>query len=225
VELDPQEARHAKARRIKPGDRLILLDGAGGEAEGVLLGGSAPLRVRVERLSSPRVESPAPIVLVAPALRSGRLSWMLEKATELGVSKIVLANSARTQAERLQLAANRGLERLRRVCREAAKQCGRSVYPELVAGASFESVLTLDCELRLLLDPSGKSFPIVAPASAALWIGPEGGFTNEERSRAAAAGWEPVRLPAATLRAETAAISAVALLRQSFDTAASRAQN
>jgi 16S rRNA (uracil1498-N3)-methyltransferase len=226
VVLKGEERRHARARRLRRGDRVTLIDGTGSCAEGRIAALDADcLEVVTERLIPAQGEAPAPITLYVSAVKMPRLSWLFEKATELGAARIVVAGSSRAQAERLRLA-SREKERLSRLSREAAKQCGRTAFPRCEEPEDFETVLADASRIRLLLDPSGDPFPAsLSAAPAALWLGPEGGFTEPEVLRARAAEWRITRLPAATLRTETAALTALALLRASFDTGGGGAQN
>lgn len=226
VVLAGEEARHARARRLKPGDRVRLLDGAGGGAEGhVAAIARGRIEIVTEKLLDGEGEPPAPIALYASAIRMPRLSWLVEKAVEAGATRVVVADSERAQADRLRLA-GRERERLSRLAREAAKQCGRSSSPSIEGPVAFGAALAESSEPRILLDPSGEDFPeSLEPAPSALWVGPEGGFTAEELARAREAGWRIARLPAATLRAETAAVAGLILLRRAFDSVRRRAQN
>ncbi len=226
VVLTGEEARHARARRLKPGDRVRLLDGEGSGAEGRVESiGRGRIAILAERLLGAEGEPPAPIALYVGAIRVPRLSWLAEKAAEAGASRVVIVESSRAQGERVRLA-GRERERLSRIAREAAKQCGRSSSPRIEGPVEFAAALAEDCPLRILCDPAGEDFPAaLAPAPAAVWVGPEGGFTPEELARAAAAGWRAARLPAATLRTETAALAGLLLVRRAFDTVVRRAQN
>jgi len=98
--------------------------------------------------------------------------------------------------------------------REAAKQAERARWPTLDGPMPLADALRdVSAANRFLLDPSGESFPSVIEGSAALLVGPEGGWTPEELREAIAAGWVVVALAAGKLRAETAAIAAAVLAR------------
>jgi 16S rRNA (uracil1498-N3)-methyltransferase len=227
LSLGPDEARHARARRLRGGEPVTLFDGRGGQARAVVVAVEPRnLRVRLEELFRESAPTPgAPIELLAPVLKMPRLSWMVEKATELGAARIVLVDCSRSQADRSARAAGaRG--RLQRVCREAAKQCGRSILPEIEGPLPWTEALARSAATRILLDPSGARFPSsLAGDSCALWVGPEGGFTSQEIEAARDAGWRPARLPGAVLRAETAAVAALALAGGAFDTFHAGEQN
>ncbi len=213
--LSREEAAHARARRLRAGDSVVLFDGSGREAEALLTrldrGGG---EVVVERIfpASERTETVAPAALFVAGLRAERLAWLVEKATELSAESVTLVASARTQPFRGSAAM---LARLERVAREAAKQCESPRWPRIAGPIPLDRVLSERPDShRILLDPEGEAFP-PGPSDRAitLLVGPEGGWTAEERETARARGWSVVSLPAGKLRAETAAIAALVLAR------------
>jgi 16S rRNA (uracil1498-N3)-methyltransferase len=216
-----EEAAHARARRVAVGDAVVLVDGSGREAAGrVQRVERGFLDVEVAEVRAAGAVSRAPIHLLVAAVRSERLSWIAEKATELGAARLTLVTSQRTQSFR----ANEALSaRLTRVVREAAKQAELARWPEIVGPAALPGVLRQEAaRTRLILDPSGDPFPsVLAPAATALLVGPEGGWAASELSLALAEGWVAASLAAGKLRAETAAIAALTLAR----TALSRGGN
>jgi len=145
-------------------------------------------------------------------VRAERLSWIAEKATELGAARLVLVRSERTQAFRASEALR---ARLERVAREAAKQCGAPRWPEVAGPLAFAEALAAErAPHRFLLDPEGDPLPAaITAADAALAVGPEGGWTAAESETARRLGWSPSALPAGRLRTETAAVAGLALLR------------
>jgi len=207
-----QEAAHARARRLSPSESVILLDGSGREAVAeVLLVARGEVLFRVTEIR--RAENRASTIsLFVAGLRSERLAWTVEKATELGAARVVVVASERTQSFRASMGL---LPRLDRIAREASKQSGRSDWPSVSGPVDVGRVLDEEeSEHRLFLDFGGDRFPRqLTAASSALLIGPEGGWTDSERSHASDRGWKIVSLPAGRLRAETAAIGALTLLR------------
>jgi len=210
--LSPEETAHARARRLRPGDPVVLLDGSGREAEALLTnldrdGGE----VAVERIL-PASDPVAPVALFVAGLRVERLAWLAEKATELFAESVTLVASARTQSFRGSAAAR---ERLDRVAREAAKQCEAARWPRIEGPLPLERALSeRPASHRLFLDTEGEVFPSELSARAVtLLVGPEGGWTPAERETASLQGWSLVALPAGNLRAETAAVCALILAR------------
>ncbi len=209
--MSGSEAAHARARRLAAGDSVVLLDGSGREALAEVVAvarGEATLRVsRIVR----RESGSRPTSLFLAGLKPERLSWAVEKATELGARDVTIVLSERTQSFR---AAPTLLPRLERVARESAKQCGRADWPSVSGPLALERVLEEESFAhRFFLDFDGAPFPRrLSAAPAALIVGPEGGWTSNERSAASARGWKIVTLPAGRLRAETAVVAALALV-------------
>ena len=219
VSLSPAGRRHARARRLARGDAVRLFDGSGAEADGTierLTRDACDIRVGAVR----RAPARPGIALFVPAIRAPRLAWLVEKATELGAESVTIVASERSQRGRVH-GAERELGRLVRVAREAAAQSGQSAPPAIAGPIPASAAVGRAPALGspILLDASGEPFPAVLAAPAALWIGPEGGWSAAERDRAAKAGWRFARLPGATLRAETAAIAALVLAARAIDTA------
>jgi 16S rRNA (uracil1498-N3)-methyltransferase len=222
VRLPPEEASHARSRRVARGDRVVLIDGSGREAEAEVLAvlrGAAEVRV-LEVRDAP--DLPLQIWLAIAGIRGERLSWVAEKAGELGVARLSLVRTERTQVFR---AAGAALERVERIVRESAKQSGSARWPACDGPLTLEETLaSATGSVRLILDGEGAPFlralaGAPAAASVSLLVGPEGGFTNGERDLARSAGWIAAALPAGTLRAETAAIAAIVLARAAFEEA------
>lgn len=210
------EAAHARARRLAKGDAVILVDGTGRQAEARVTGmARGRLEARVERVQPAR-QPPAAVVLLAAAVRAERLSWIVEKATELDASRVVIVRAERTQAFR----AGEGVRaRLERVAREAAKQCEAARWPRIEGPRTLAEAIDAErAPLCLFLDPEGEPLPAGLEASeVCLAVGPEGGWNAAERQAARERGWSIVRLPAGVLRAETAAVAGLVLVRAALE--------
>jgi 16S rRNA (uracil1498-N3)-methyltransferase len=210
--LSKGEAAHARARRLRPGDPVVLFDGSGAEALGVVtVLGRSRAEVLVEGLLPTR-DTGSGVALLVAGLRAERLAWLTEKATELSADRLTLVATERTQSFR---ASREVLERLERVAREAAKQCEAARWPSISGPIPFAAALLEDsASQRLFLDAEGETFPsTLAARPVVLLVGPEGGWTDAERGAARAQGWTAAALPAGKLRAETAAIVAIVLAR------------
>jgi 16S rRNA (uracil1498-N3)-methyltransferase len=212
--LEGDEARHlARVRRVGPGEVVEVFDGRGSatKAEVVAVGRD---RVELVAVGDPLPDRSAPIRLtLATAVPKGeRFDWLVEKATELGVSRLVPIVAERSVVD--PRAAK--LDRLRRVIVEASKQCGRNRLMELDPPSPWPAVMSDRRDpVRLLAHPSGlpaRDWPVVPGASATLAVGPEGGFTGEEVEAALAEGWRAVGLGATLLRVETAGLAVCAML-------------
>jgi 16S rRNA (uracil1498-N3)-methyltransferase len=218
LRLSPEETSHARARRLSVGQSVVLLDGSGREARATVVRSSkGEAIVEVEEVSRAARPDP-PICLVTCGLRAERLAWLVEKGTELGISRVVLVVSDRTQSFR---ASPRALPRLESVARSAAKQSRRADWPTFSGPMALSRALEEEeAAHRLFLDFAGDPFPRrLAPGASALVVGPEGGWTDSERNEAAGRGWKRVTLPAGSLRAETAALASIVLLRAAFEAA------
>lgn len=212
--LDASEAAHARAFRLQPGDRVALLDGTGRIAEAVVrVSEPGSLEVVVESWRESAEEASQVTILVC-GVRPERLDWIAEKATELGASRIVLVVSERVQSFRAHPAR---IERMEKVARAAAKQSESARWPEIAGPVDFTRALSVSAANRFLLDPAGEPFPkALEPGASALLVGPEGGFTDAERSLSLERGWRPISLPAGKLRSETAAVAGLTLLRSAL---------
>lgn len=208
-----EEAAHANARRLRVGDRMVLVDGSGREAIARVTRRSAgELETDIESVSTPPDDALPPIALAVSAIRAERLSWVVEKATELGVARVTMVASQRTQRFR---ARESLAPRLERVAREAAKQSQRARWPEIAGPVELTQLLrTAAPGHRLILDSRGEPFPAaLSRAPTTLLVGPEGGWSEEDLDAALTAGWVAASLAAGLLRAETAAVAALALAR------------
>lgn len=218
VRLDAAEARHAHVRRLAAGDTVALFDGGGHSWIGVIETWSrAGVDVRLtEQRPDREAESGLDLTLAVAVLKADKLDWLIEKVTELGVSRIrpfVSRHSlARPSAARL--------TRWQQIAVSAAKQCGRSVVPPVDAPLAFDAVLQDPAPGRLICWEGRASevpgdAPLSAPnAAAVVVVGPEGGFAPDEVEAAHTAGFHILSLGPRILRAETAAVTAVALCQQ-----------
>ncbi len=164
-----------------------------------------------------KLEPPAPgprIVLCAALIKFDHFEWMIEKATELGVSEIVPVATARSE-HGLERAAEKRIERWRRIALEASQQSRRAFLPEIAEPMKLIDALETEASHRVVFDEAGGE-AVALPAefdSLAILIGPEGGWTDEERSLFTTSPviWTRASLGSLILRAETAALAALAI--------------
>jgi 16S rRNA (uracil1498-N3)-methyltransferase len=154
------------------------------------------------------------IVLVMAIYKFDRMEWAIEKCTELGATRIVPVIARRTDAHLAGAAAKR-VERWRRIAHEAAQQSRRLRPPQIDEAVKLKSALTLEAPTRLLLNENERSEKIrealaEAAAPVIFAVGPEGGWSEEELAQFSDAGWRSVTMGSTILRAETAAIAAMA---------------
>jgi len=198
----------AAVLRLGAGDKVKLFDDRSGEwlAEIAEAGKKRVTLTVGERLRG-RESVPDLWLMFAPVKR-GRIDWLVEKATELGVARLVPVVTRRTIVERL------NLDRLRAHAIEAAEQCERTALPALDAPRKLDALLKdWPADRILYFADEGGGEPFAAAAGpAAILIGPEGGFTDEERVAIRALPQaHPVSLGPRILRADTAALAAVSL--------------
>jgi 16S rRNA (uracil1498-N3)-methyltransferase len=214
------EFRHLqRVLRLREGDRLTLFDDDGNEHAGVIVSLSPRAAVvRITASTRPTRESALAITLYQGIPKGRKMDLVVEKATELGVKTIVPFLSAFSAAGTPGAAGK--LERWRRIAVSAAKQSARTVVPELRDPVTFPEVVANDASaLKLLLYEGADTRPITeivakrTLASAAIVIGPEGGFSHDEVLEAGARGFQLVDVGPRILRTETAAVVAVALVQ------------
>jgi 16S rRNA (uracil1498-N3)-methyltransferase len=215
VLLDAAQTRHLEAvLRLGPGAPVEVFDGEGNSYEAVLEPGA--LRIVRPLATGGRGLD----VWVAHAIpKADNLDLVVQKATELGATRIVPLQAERSvprlDAERGEARAGRW----RRIAQEAARQCGRSDVPPIDPPRSLADLCAaLEPDRRgLLLDPEERALRLSQAARGAarlcLVIGPEGGFSAEERTLAHARGISSVSLGPLVLRTETAALAALAVVR------------
>ncbi|WP_157216419.1 16S rRNA (uracil(1498)-N(3))-methyltransferase [Flavisphingomonas formosensis] len=196
--------------RLKAGDPVRLFDDRSGEwLATVSRVGKRDLMLCLAANLQPREPVPDLWLLAAP-IKKGRIDLVAEKACELGAARLQPVVTRRTVVDRL------NLDRLRAHMIEAAEQCGRTALPQLAEPVKLEALLADWPEDRALIfaDESG-GVPMrdaVSPGPAAILIGPEGGFTPEEREAIRAVPQaKGISLGPRILRAETAAIAALAI--------------
>src|SRR5688500_2116774 len=218
VTLTADEARHLReVLRLKPGDEVSVFDGAGKK-----------FRARVaqarrefaeldldEEIQPARPESPLQITLAVALLKGEKFDLVVQKATELGVYEIVPLMTRFADIKlRDESDASKRVARWQRIALEAAKQSGRAVVPEVSLPQSLPLVFESPC--LLFSEKAGHGLTQMSTDKVTAIIGSEGGWADEELDQARAAGAQIVKLCGRILRAETAAITAAALLQHRF---------
>jgi len=213
VEVPEDERHHLRVRRTAADGREVRW------TNGVGLRGMALLveqgkRTDLEITLVEPVAQPIPLLLLVAAGDRERWAWMVEKATELGVTDLCPLETERSRhvASRLR---ETHLTKLQARAREACKQCGNAWAPRVHAIADVETAAAHvpAGASRWLADAEGASAAgLGAVGAVAVAVGPEGGFTHDERLCLEAAGFAPLRLGPHILRFETAAVAAAALL-------------
>ncbi|HEY7878287.1 MAG TPA: RsmE family RNA methyltransferase [Gemmatimonadaceae bacterium] len=221
--LGEGEVQHARVRRVGVGERVRLVDGAGGVALGTIVRlNKSQATIDVESVE--RVDPPPVLHLVVPVADRERMLLLAEKATELAIFswRPVIWKRSRSVSPRGEGVAFQSKARSRMIT--ALTQSGGAWLPVLYPDATPErAVASAPAGARWLLDAEGEpvsSIQISAPLTIA--VGPEGGLEPEERATFVTAGFIPVRVAPLTLRFETAAIAGLAVARAALLTTMER---
>ncbi len=213
------EAHHlSHVLRLKAGDEVVLFDGTGEEATAQVVkvsSGQVMLAVKSRRIAT--TELPFPLILGTAVPKGDRFSWLVEKATELGVTRLIPLRTARSIVD----PGSGKLDKMRNTVIAASKQCGRSQLMVIDEPCDWGKFLQKELSEHQgwVADLAGVS-PLDREATApevsggtglVLAVGPEGGLTTEEVAAAAGLGAKLVSLGPRILRTETAALALATL--------------
>ena len=209
IELDKGQANYlGNVMRLKEGGEALLFDGASGEwLARVTEAGKKRMTLAIEKRTREQEAVPDCWLAFAPVKRS-QTDWLVQKATELGIARLCPVTTQRTVVDRV------NLERLESIAIEAAEQCNRTALPRIGAPQTLAAFLKMHSGRALYFaDEGGGEWAADAfkPGPATILIGPEGGFTEKERAAIRAEEVAiPISLGPRILRAETAALAAIA---------------
>jgi len=228
LDLPSGAARHVQVLRMQPQMTITLFDGQGGEYEAVIERmGKSSVAVQVTKHSPIEREASLAVHLALGVPANERMDWLVEKATELGVASI---QPLMTERGVLRLAGERAEKKQahwQAIAHAACEQSGRNRVPQIHSVKTFNEYLAehksapMDNAKRVILSLQNSSKPLAALLQAisskgceAIYVlsGAEGGLSPAEESKALATGYQPVTLGNRVLRAETAAIAALAIL-------------
>ncbi|MBI3075088.1 MAG: 16S rRNA (uracil(1498)-N(3))-methyltransferase [Parcubacteria group bacterium] len=203
----------ARVLHLQVGERVVLCDGAGYEAEGEISSfGKDEVQIALGKKYKNENEPLRRVTLYMAVLKHENFEFAAEKATEAGAAKIVPVLSART------VKTGMNTERVRKIIKEAAEQSGRGIVPQLSEPMMFADALqnAAGNDGNLFFHTDGgtafeKEPETISKRKTGIFIGPEGGWSDEEAEQTKAAGFRIVSLGPLTLRAETAAIIATYL--------------
>ncbi|MCP5128259.1 MAG: 16S rRNA (uracil(1498)-N(3))-methyltransferase [Pseudomonadales bacterium] len=218
TELEPGPSRHlARVLRMRVGDSLILFDGRGGQYPATIHAlDRNSVVASLGDFDATERESGLRLQLGIALPRGERMDWVIQKATELGVSSIALLVSERTEVRLKDEREQKKLRHWQQVAISACEQCGRNLLPQILPPQSLAQwVNAAQADVRLVLHPladntnpgSGR------PASVALLVGPEGGLSPAEVDAAVQSGFSSLQLGPRILRTETAPLAAIAILQ------------
>lgn len=223
AELTGPEAEHlVRVLRVEPGQIYEISDNQDLYLAEIEVARKSAVSFRVLE----RLELPGPsvrIVLLAALIKFDRFEWLIEKATELGAATIQPIDTVRTERG-LAEASTKRLIRWQKVALEASQQSRRVHLPQIEQTVPFAKAVDVKSNVHLLLDESPQAPPILqilpnertATDCVALLSGPEGGWMEEERRKATGSGWLPCSLGQRVLRAETAALAALAVIQSAW---------
>jgi 16S rRNA (uracil1498-N3)-methyltransferase len=221
IEVEGAAANHiARVLRSRAGDPLTVFNGNGAEfAASIVEFHRDSVVVEVEEARAVSRESPLSLTLAQGISRGERMDWILQKATELGGSRIVPVFTERSVVRLDAKQAERKLQHWRAIAIAACEQCGRNIVPEIAPPMDIFEFVSSSVQpqmTRLLLSPMSEvSIDEVRAdtGGVTVLIGPEGGLTDIEQETAQRSGFTAVRMGPRVLRTETAAIAALTILQ------------
>ena len=216
--------RHmVKVLRMKPGADVILADGEGGEYKGIVESIDATsLRIKVSEQKPTGNENPGPKITIYQGLpKGGKLDYIIQKCTELGVTAMVPFAASRSIVRMSNERKAERVERWQKIAVEAARQSRRTKAPQISFAADLYHLLKkADHTVKLLLWEEEKAnllretlAGLPVPDDVGVLIGPEGGFSSDEVAAASSAGFIPVSLGRRVVRTETAGVMILAILQ------------
>jgi len=222
AQITGQDAHHlTRVLRVEPGQKFEISDNLNAYLAEVETARKDLVRFRILN----RIEVREPVIhtaLFASLIKFERFEWLLEKATELGISEVTPVQTERSE-KGLEQAALKRLDRWNRIAREASEQSRRMCLPNIEPPIGLADALRNAEGHRYALEEAGappilSAFPEARQPGdrIALLVGPEGGWTDRERAAIASAGWTAVSLGHEILRAETAAVAALAIVNAAW---------
>lgn len=219
AEISGPEAEHlVRVLRVEAGDQYEISDNTS-----IYLAQVETARKSLVTFKTLEPVAPHPpaveLTLVVALFKFDRLEWLIEKATELGVTTIRPVEAVRSERGLLQAAGKR-IARWQKLAQEASQQSRRDYLPVIQPAVKLRFSLDLPATTRLALDEDLGSVPILGQIPAArsisdhvaLLVGPEGGWADDERQMVQSAGWRPCSLGSTILRAETAGIAGLSIV-------------
>jgi 16S rRNA (uracil1498-N3)-methyltransferase len=214
---EPQSHYLSKVLRMQAGRELILFNGEGGEYAAVITEvHKKHITVTTQDFNPENRQSPLQLELAIGVSRGERMDWVLQKATELGVTKITPLMTERTEVKLKGERADKKVEHWQQIIISACEQCQRNILPQLAEPMNYgDWVEQCDAEFKFVLHHrDSKGLPQTDQAgSIALLIGPEGGLDENEIEQALARQFAPLTLGPRVLRTETAPIAAISLVQ------------
>ena len=219
IALPEDVAAHLlRVLRLQVGDACVLFNGDGHDHDARIVAiGKREARAQIVAARRIDNESPLRIVLLQGIARGEKMDWILQKATELGVARILPVTSERSEVKLDAQRADKRLAHWRGIVVAACEQSGRATLPDVAAPQALAQAAGLRDGRGFILDPfaeaSLSSFRDASLRECTIAIGPEGGWSPRDREQLVAAGYEGLKLGPRVLRTETAGIAAIAALQ------------
>ena len=226
----PASQHVTRVLRLTAGAQIVLFDGHGGEYDGEIVQTTRDaVSIAVQRHRAVEREAAVQLTLVQALARGEKMDWIVQKATELGVARIIPVALERSVVKLDERQGAKRVAHWEAIAINACEQCGRNRLPQVAAPCALSTALALSAPpsvdgmtavkpaLQLLLDPDAsgslQQYSASLPRKVSMLIGPEGGFTAAETAQALAAGYVALNFGARILRTETAAIAAVSVVQ------------
>lgn len=215
IQLSKQAKEYVgRVLRLREGDPITLFNGDGYDYPARLTGSGPDISAQVLAREPPAAaEAGVAITLVQAIARGEKMDWIIQKATELGVERVVPVSTQRSEVRLDAERADKRLAHWRKVATSACEQCGRARIPAIDAPQTLHAAADIASDLRIFFHPESSvrlSDTHLRVGSIAMAIGPEGGFDDREHALLDRAGWRPLRLGPRILRTETAGLAAIA---------------
>ncbi len=218
-------AHISRVLRLGQGDALLLCDGEGYDYEARISAVSKEeITAEILRRYPCKNEPTTEVTLFQGLPKQGKMEWIIEKCTEMGITTIVPVQMARSVVKLSPEQASKKLERWQKTAREAAKQCGRGRIPRVMMPVTLSQLSRSELPEFLLFPYEEERTSSVRQAlagkkskTAGIFIGPEGGFDPEEASQLLSFGAHSVTLGPRILRTETAGLAALTVLLYEWD--------
>ena len=221
ISMHGDQARYVgRVLRLRPDDEITLFDGQGGEYRAVItVAGKNAVSAAIQERVSRSAESPLNITLLQGISRGDRMDYVIQKATELGVSRVTPIHTEFSMVKLDEKRAAKRMSHWRKVAASACEQCGRNTLPLIDTPTSLPNTLAdyhqADCPKIIMKPAASASLSSIGidGRGPVVLIGPEGGFSDQEYENAEAAGFQAVGFGPRIMRTETAAIAVVSALQ------------
>ncbi len=215
--LSGEDAAHiTRSLRLRGGDKITLCDGSGFDYEGVIISVGEEVQVEIQEKHPSDTEPSARIALYQALPKGDKMEWIIQKAVELGVYRVVPVLTSRCVSRPDGKSMSRKVERYNKIAAEAAKQSGRGILPEVAGLMSLEAAAKEVCGKGIVFyEKGGARLTELVNAGDKEWsifVGSEGGFSEEEIELLEGYGVRPATLGKRILRCETAPICGLSVM-------------